>query len=87
MPSTGPTLACVRWNGHPHRHYAIEGKTEPLTIDPYELEHVQNPDFAQGTDGWEIASAGEGSIEPREYKLYSRLQSGWPRTPVGDTFL
>jgi len=77
----------VRWNGLLYRHYAIEGNTEPLTNDPYNLEHVQNPDFAEGTDGWKITPAEPGSIEPRTYKLYSRLQSRWPRTPVGDTFL
>ncbi|HDY65916.1 MAG TPA: LamG domain-containing protein [Phycisphaerae bacterium] len=77
----------VRWNGRLYRHYAIEGNTEPLINDPYILTHIQNPDFNGNTDGWTIAPAQEGSIQPRKYKMYSRLQSRWDRTPIGDTFL
>lgn len=76
----------IRWIGRLYRHYGIEGKTEPLTDDPYELPHVQNPDFEQGTTGWTIRPAEPGSAVPKQYKGYGVLQGRWG-IPFGDTFL
>ena len=77
----------VRWAGRLYRHYAIEGNTERPTSDPYELSHIRNPDFAQGTEGWTIRPAKPGSIEVRKHKGYGWLQGRYPRTSIGDTFL
>jgi len=76
----------LRWSGRLYRHYCIEGNTERLTDDPYELPHLLNPDFAEGTDGWEIRPAEEGSMEVRSRKAYGVLQGRWGRG-MGDTFL
>ncbi len=52
----------VRWAARLIRHYCIEGNTEPLTRDPYVLTHLQNPDFANGLEGWNVEPAEEGSV-------------------------
>ncbi len=77
----------VRLAGRLYRHYAIEGKTEPLITDPYELTHIRNPDFADGTSGWTLSSAEQGSIKTGRSDGYSWLQGRYPRTDMGDTFL
>jgi len=77
----------VRWAGRLFRHYAIEGRTEPLCDDPYKLTHVRNPDFADGTTGWTVEPAEAGSIQTRSHRGYSWLQGRYPRTRMGDTFL
>ena len=69
------------------RHYCIEGNTEPMLDDPYELHHVRNPDFEDGLDGWEAEPATEGSIETRHMRGFSWLQGRYPRTGKGETFL
>ncbi|MFW6438169.1 MAG: hypothetical protein ACOCZ7_04060 [Armatimonadota bacterium] len=50
----------IRWYGALFRHYCIEGSTERLTNDPYLLDHLTNPGFEAGLEGWET----EGSVEP-----------------------
>ncbi len=77
----------VRWAGRLFRHYAVEGNTNPLTNDPYVLTHLQNPDFAAGTEGWTIAPAEPGSVRTGAHAGYSWLQGRYPRTNRGDTFL
>ncbi len=77
----------VRWAGRLYRHYAIEGNTEPLTRDPYELRHIDNPDFEDGTEGWSIREAEPGSVEVGKFSGYSWLEGRYPRTARGDTFL
>ncbi len=49
----------VRWYGALFRHYCIEGSTERLSADPYLLDHLANPGFEQGLEGWET----EGAVE------------------------
>ncbi len=49
----------VRWYGALWRHYCIEGSTERLTDDPYLLDHIANPGFEDGLEGWET----QGSVE------------------------
>jgi len=39
------------------RHYAIEGNTTRFLSDSYVLPHLQNPDLANGTEGWTLAPA------------------------------
>jgi hypothetical protein len=77
----------LRWVGRLFRHYGIEGHTGPATPDPYELTHVQNPDFADGTRGWEVSSAEEGSVRADKYSGYGWLEGRYTRSGLGDTFL
>lgn len=77
----------MRWSAKLYRHYCIEGKREPLTRDPYLLPHLKNGDFAEGTTGWTVLPAGEGSIFMGNTEGYSNLQGRYPQTKQGDTFL
>jgi hypothetical protein len=69
------------------RHYCIEGKTGPMLTDPYELKHVTDPDFEQGTEQWQLAPAEAGAIAAGEFPGYGRLQGRYPGGAFGDTFL
>ena len=44
------------------RHYCIEGRKDRCFHDPYELKHLLNPDFEEGTAHWELQPAAPGSI-------------------------
>jgi hypothetical protein len=84
----------VRFVGKLYRHYAIDGKTRMLTKDPLFLRHIQNADFEKGTEGWTLQPAEAGSIEPRSFPRYGRIEGrymglGRPADPehIGDTFL
>ncbi|KKN31526.1 hypothetical protein LCGC14_0822930, partial [marine sediment metagenome] len=69
------------------RHYAIEGNTNPINDDPYDLTHIRNPDFVGGTAGWDIQPAEQGSIQTKTFRRLGRIQARWPDAPYGDTFL
>ncbi len=69
------------------RHYCIAGKTEPLLDEPYELTHVRNPDFEQGTEGWEVRAAADGSVTTGQFAGYGTLQGRYPWASIGETFL
>lgn len=69
------------------RHYCIEGKTDRMMTDPYELRHVANPDFAEGSKQWQVAPAEEGSITAGQFKGYGIIQGRYPGGDFGDTFL
>jgi len=69
------------------RHYCIEGQTERMLSDPYELRHVTDPDFAEGTKPWQVQAAEEGSVTPGTFKGYGELQGRYPIGTMGDTFL
>jgi hypothetical protein len=84
----------VRFVGKLYRHYAIEGKTELLTRDPLFLTHIRNADFKNGTEGWTLHPAEDGSIAARSFPRYGRIEGrfmglGRPADPehIGDTFL
>ena len=64
----------LRWSVKLFRHYCIEGRKEMLSTDPYELRHMQNPDFANGPAGWTLSPAEEGSMAGRSMEGYGRLQ-------------
>jgi hypothetical protein len=69
------------------RHYGIEGKTERMLNDPYELKHVANPDFTEGTKGWKVQQAEPGSVKTATFAGYGTLQGRYPRKKgIGDTF-
>ncbi len=80
----------VRWAAKLYRHYGIEGKTEMLSKQygfKYQLDHIVNPDFEDGTKGWKVEAAEEGSVDTKSVKGYSWLQGRYPQTKQGDTFL
>jgi hypothetical protein len=84
----------VRFVGKLYRHYAIEGRTNMLTIDPLFLTHIQNADFEQGTQGWTLHPAEEGAIATKSFPRYGRIEGRYmglihPADPehIGDTFL
>ena len=80
----------IRWAARLYRHYGLEGRTEMLSKQygfKYTLDHIQNPDFAEGLTGWAINTAENGSIATKSMKGYSWLQGRFPRTNLGDTFL
>jgi hypothetical protein len=84
----------VRFVGKLYRHYAIEGKTEMHTRDPLFLTHIQNADFENGTEGWNLHPAEEGTIAVKSFPRYGRIEGrymglGRPADPehIGDTFL
>jgi hypothetical protein len=60
------------------RHYAIEGNTTRFLSDPYVLPHLQNPDLANGTNGWTLAPAvaasGQESITVKAVPGFGTLQ-------------
>jgi hypothetical protein len=68
------------------RHYCIEGKTDRMLADPYELRHVADPDFVDGLKHWQAAPAEEGGITAGEFKGYGILQGRYPGGSFGDTF-
>ena len=66
----------LRWMAKLCRHYAIEGSTQRLTSDRYELNHIQNPDFARGFADWALEPAESGSIVLRNLKGYGMKVQG-----------
>lgn len=84
----------VRFVGKLYRHYAIEGKTAMLTRDPLFLPHIANADFEHGVDSWTLQAAEAGTIEPKSFPRYGRIEGrymglGRPADPehIGDSFL
>jgi hypothetical protein len=80
----------VRWAARLYRHYGIEGNTAALSQVlgfKYRLDHIENPDFSDGTEGWTVEPAEQGKVEEKSLRGYSWLQGRYPRTPVGNTFL
>ena len=75
------------------RHYAIEGRKDRLLDDPYELDHVTNPDFRDGTSDWELAPAEPDAIRAVIAKGFGILQGrsqahiARPEPAHGDTAL
>lgn len=69
------------------RHYCLEGRTDRMLSDPYELKHVADPDFEQGTAQWQTAPVEAGSIGAAKFAGYGRLQGRYPGGEFGDTFL
>ncbi|NLF19053.1 MAG: hypothetical protein GX595_17630, partial [Lentisphaerae bacterium] len=68
------------------RHYAIEGKTDRMLSDPYELKHVVDPDFGEGLARWQVAAAEPGSVNAATFTGYGQLQGRYPVGTMGDTF-
>jgi hypothetical protein len=80
----------VRWTARLYRHYGLEGNTTPLSSRlgfTYQLDHLRNPDFADGTAGWTLMPAEPGRVATQRLSGYGWLQGRYPRTKRGDTFL
>ena len=80
----------LRWSIKLIRHYCIEGRTDPLSKDPYILPHLANGDFESGAVGWKLDKAEPGSIGSmfvRSHKGLSILQTRYPNVDQGKTFL
>lgn len=77
----------LRWAHKLIRHYCIEGNRTPLTRDPYQLPHLENPDFADGVSSWDVQPAEKNSIQIGRREGFSYLQGRYPKTTKGDRFL
>lgn len=67
------------------RHYAIEGNSERMLKDPYELTHLDNPDFSDGTKGWTLRPAAKDTIAAKTVEKLGWLEGRFVRTGAGDT--
>lgn len=76
----------LQWTYRLMRHYCIEGNSEPLTTDPYELRHIRNGDFTDGLEGWTVEAAEEGSIRSDHILDYGWIQGRYWKTSTGDRF-
>ena len=77
----------LRWSAALFRHYGIEGKTAPLSSDPYVLSHIENPDFTEGIDGWKLTEAESESIRIDSHVGYGGLQGRFISGSKGDVCL
>ena len=77
----------VRWSAKLLRHYCIEGRKDMLSTDPYELPHIQNADFAEGTTGWEMSPAEKDSMAVKSIPRYGEVQGRFRSGESGDTAL
>jgi hypothetical protein len=79
----------MRWAAKLMRHYYIEGKTTPLTRDPYNLDHLTNCDFEGNLDGWTVSAAEEGSVTTGSMPGYGYIEGRYPppENGKGDSFL
>ena len=78
----------LRWMARLFRHYCIEGSSERLSKDPYVLNHLQNPDFEQGLEGWTLEAAAADSVEVRKREGFGvKVQGRHAPADVGDAFL
>ena len=80
----------LRWIGRLYRHYCIEGRTESLATKygfKYELDHIRNPDFDDGTTGWTLSPADTGGMSVKSLSRYGTLQGRYPPSKAGDNFL
>ena len=67
----------LRWSLRLFRHYAIEGRTDSLADRlgfAYNPNHLANPDFAKGLDGWTAEPAEEGSLVATTVKGFRTQQ-------------
>ncbi|HQP96915.1 MAG TPA: hypothetical protein PLY86_00550 [bacterium] len=77
----------IRWASQLFRHYCIEGKRTRYSRDPYALDHIVNPDFEEGKDGWTVEPAEDNAIGMEFFREFSYLEGRYPKTPKGDRLL
>jgi hypothetical protein len=80
----------VRWMGRLFRHYAIEGKTEPLS-DVYGYKYkpdiIRNPDFDDSLNAWTTSEAEPGAIRTGLIDNLGALEGRGRRQGIGRNFL
>lgn len=69
------------------RHYGLKGGKKRFLEDPYNLNHISDPDFKANPLAWALEKANNDSMEYRELNDYGWLEGRYPRTKAGDTFL
>ena len=74
----------LRYAQRLYRHYCIEGERTPYAEYPYALNHIQNPDFADGLDHWRIEPAEPDTITAGERRGLGKIQGRWTSVGVGD---
>lgn len=73
----------LRWCGALFRHYAIEGKTNLLSSGwDYRLNHLRNPDFAEGAAHWTLQPADN----PPQARSITNLAAWQGRYPPHEFF-
>jgi|GEM_PF-1132213 len=80
----------VRWQARLCRHYGIEGKTNLLSDEygfRYNLTHLQNPDFDEGTTGWTVTPAAGDSVNTGTFTGLGRLEGRVRGSSRGDNFV
>jgi hypothetical protein len=78
----------IRWMCRLLRHYCIDGNKGLLSSDPYVLPHLVNPDFEQGTRGWDLRMAGPDAIRAGTLQDYGKIQGRYAYgTSSGNHFL
>ena len=75
----------LRWVAKLFRHYGIEGRTDRVTDEPYDMTHLLNGDFARGSESWALRPAADGSLRVDRHPGFGWLQGRYPRTAEGDT--
>lgn len=90
------TEELLRWESALYRHYAIEGKTDLLSVQyGWNLlpGHVQNPDFLDGSAHWELAPTAPESLSTGYLERYARAENRYwnrgiePDYPAGNAYL
>ena len=69
------------------RHYCIEGKRHRLSDEPYELPHVTNGDFLDGTTGWAVETAAKESVRIEHLKRFFWMRNLYCLEPLADRIL
>ncbi len=80
----------LRWQAALHRHYGLEGKTNLLSDEhgyKYRPGILQNPDFDNGMDSWNIDAAEVGSINTGTIPGLGRLEGRVRGSSRGDNLL
>lgn len=77
----------VRWVMRLFRHYCLDGRSDRLAVGPYRLDHLTNPDFADGTAGWTLAEAEPGAITAGRADGFGFLQGRYPDRSAGQSVL
>lgn len=74
----------MRWMWRMFEHYCIQGRRDRVSSAPYELTHIQNPDFTEGLEGWTVDASGEEAVRAGQHTGYGKLQGRYYRG--NDTF-
>lgn len=80
----------IAWLAALNRHYCIEGNRDLLSKRhgfDYQLNHLVNPDFTAGIEGWELYPAGQNTIVPTKIPGWGFGRGTCNTAPDGDDVL